>query len=125
MQVHRDIMDGRYSAPPFGGRPGVAWVSPAAQVDPGARLEGPLFIDAGCVIKAGAQVGPHTVLGEGCRVDEEATVSGAIVWPHSHIGRAAEVRDVIVGYGCRIGDHARIVRGMIGDRSEIAEYSQL
>src|SRR5258705_12980858 len=34
MQVHRDIMDGRYWAPPFRGRPGLAWVSPEAQVDP-------------------------------------------------------------------------------------------
>src|SRR3954462_13048859 len=43
MQVHRDIMDGRYSAPPFDGRPDVAWVSPGARVAEGVRLEGPLF----------------------------------------------------------------------------------
>ena len=35
MQVHRDIMDGRYSMPPFNGEPGVAWVSPTARVDDG------------------------------------------------------------------------------------------
>ena len=33
MQVHRDIMDGRYAAPPFDGQPGLAWVSPDAQVE--------------------------------------------------------------------------------------------
>ena len=33
MQVHRDIMDGRYSMPPFNGEPGVAWVAPTARVD--------------------------------------------------------------------------------------------
>jgi mannose-1-phosphate guanylyltransferase len=63
MQVHRDIMDGRYSMPPFNGRPGVAWVAPTARVDAGASLEGPLFVDDGCVVKAGARLGPYTVLG--------------------------------------------------------------
>jgi NDP-sugar pyrophosphorylase family protein len=125
MQVHRDIMDGRYAAPPFDGRPGLAWISPQAHVDKGAQLEGPLFIDAGCVVKAGARVGPYTVLGEGCEVDERAIVSGAIVWPRTHVGAEAEVRDVVIGRNCRIGNNARIVRGMVGDKTEIAEYSQL
>jgi NDP-sugar pyrophosphorylase family protein len=125
MQVHRDIMDGRYSAPPFRGRPGLAWVSPEAQVDPGALLEGPLFIDAGCVVKAGARIGPHTVLGEQCRIDEGVHLSGAILWPHSHVAREAEVHDVIIGSGCRIGGNASILRGVIGDKTEIAEFSRL
>src|SRR5216117_3865080 len=38
MQVHRDIMDGRYTAPPFVGQHGLTWVSPHAQVEEGARL---------------------------------------------------------------------------------------
>jgi NDP-sugar pyrophosphorylase family protein len=125
LQVHRDIMDGRYTAPPFNGQPGLVWVSPEAQVDTGARLEGPLFIDAGCVVKADARIGPYTVLGEHCRVDEGATVSGAVVWPHSHIAREADVRDAIIGRGCRIGGNASILRGVLGDKTEIAEYSRL
>jgi NDP-sugar pyrophosphorylase family protein len=125
MQVHRDIMDGRYAAPPFGGRPGLAWISPQAHVDKGAQLEGPLFIDAGCVVKAGARIGPYTVLGEGCEVDERAVVSGAIVWPRTHVGAEAVVRDVVIGRNCRVGNNARIVRGIVGDRTKIAEYSQL
>ena len=125
MQVHRDIMDGRYTAPPFIGQPGLTWVSPQAHVENGARLEGPLFIDAGCVIKAGARIGPHTVLGEDCRVDDDANVSGTIVWPHSHIAREAEVRDAIIGRGCRIGGNATVVGGVLGDKTEIAEYSRI
>ena len=125
MQVHRDIMDGRYTAPPFSGHRGLTWVSPQAHVDDGARLEGPLFIDAGCVVKAGAWIGPHTVLGEGCRVDEGARLSGAIVWSGSHIAREADVRDAIIGRGCRIGENATVVGGVLGDNTDIAEYSRL
>ena len=47
---------------------------------PGARLEGPLFVDDGCVVKAGARLGPYTVLGKNCQVGRgRATSSGAIV----------------------------------------------
>src|ERR671913_572348 len=87
MQVHRDIMDGRYSMPPFNGEPGMAWVAPTAHIDPHARIEGPLFVDDGCVVKAGARLGPYTVLGRNCQVDGDANVSGAIIWADSRIGR--------------------------------------
>src|SRR6202158_1463813 len=44
MQVHRDIMDGRYRCPPFAGSTAALWVSPKARVEEGARLDGPCFI---------------------------------------------------------------------------------
>src|SRR5512143_599038 len=59
MQVHRDTMDGRYSAPPFDGAPRpLAWVSPGARIERGAALEGPCFIDEGTIVKPGARIGP-------------------------------------------------------------------
>jgi NDP-sugar pyrophosphorylase family protein len=125
MQVHRDIMDGRYSMPPFNGQPSVAWVSPDAKIDSGSRIEAPAFIDDGCVVKSGARIGPYTVLGKHSHVDEEANVSGAIVWPDARIGREAEVRDAIIGRGSRIGRNASIQRGVLGDKTDIADYSRL
>ncbi len=125
MQVHRDIMDGRYSMPPFNSAQGLAWVSPAARVDTGARLEGPLFVDEGCVVKAGARLGPYTVLGRNCHVEEDAHISGAIVWPESHIGREAHLVDAIVGRSGEIGRNAYLMGGVLGDNTHIAEYSRL
>src|SRR5258706_7794871 len=46
MEVHHDIMDGRYSAPPFDGTPS-AWISPDARVEDGVEVIGPCFIDEG------------------------------------------------------------------------------
>src|SRR5205814_1132384 len=45
MQVHRDIMDGRYRAAPFAGASSAVWTSPDARVEEGATLEGPCFVD--------------------------------------------------------------------------------
>ena len=125
MQVHRDIMDGRYSMPPFNGEPGMVWVAPTARVDESARLEWPLFVDEGCVVKAGARLGPYTVLGRNCQVEADANVSGAIVWADSRIGREAGVTDTIIGRSGHIGRHARLRGGVLGDATSIAEYSRL
>jgi NDP-sugar pyrophosphorylase family protein len=125
MQVHRDIMDGRYSMPPYNGEPGIAWVSPSARVDAAARLEGPLFVDDGCVVKARARLGPYTVLGRNCHVEEDANVSGAIVWAESQVAREAQLIDTIVGKAGEIGRNAHLHRGVLGDKTHIAEYSRL
>lgn len=126
MQVHRDIMEGRYAAPPFSGRTdGFAWVSPDARVEEGARIVGPAFIDEGAVIRSGAQVGSHAVIGRQTQIDEDAMVSGSIIWAHSRIGREANVRDCIVGRGCHVGSSATLRGHVLGDKSDIAEHSRL
>jgi len=125
MQVHRDIMDGRYSMPPFSGERGKACMASSANVSDRAQLDGPLFIDEGCDIRAGATIGPYTVLGRNCRVDEDARVSGAIVWPETHIGREARVTDAILGRACAIGRNATLSHGVLGDNTHIADHSRL
>ena len=125
MQVHRDIMDGRYSMPPFNGAAGKTWVSPGATIDPAAELAGPMFIDEGCTVHTGAQLGPYTVLGRNCEVGEGVALSGSIVWPDSTIAREARIADSIIGRACRIERNAVINRDVLGDRTQIAEYSRL
>jgi mannose-1-phosphate guanylyltransferase len=125
MQVHRDIMDGRYSMPPFNGTRGMAWISPSARVDSRAHLEGPLFVDDGCVVGAGVRLGPYTVLGKQCHVDEGANVSGLIAWAGSRIGREAVVSDTIIGRSARIGRNTTLRGGVLGDETSLADYSRL
>ena len=43
VQVHRDIMDGRYQAAPFAGTNSGICVAPTARVEDGARLEAPVL----------------------------------------------------------------------------------
>jgi mannose-1-phosphate guanylyltransferase len=125
MQVHRDIMDGRYLMPPFNGEPALAWVAPTARVHPDAQLEGPLFVDEGCVVESGARLGPYTVLGKHCQVEENAHLSGVIAWADSRIGREARVTDSIIGRSGQIGRNAQLRGGVLGDSTSIADYSRL
>jgi NDP-sugar pyrophosphorylase family protein len=126
MQVHRDIMDGRYAAPPFAGTAQKAWVADSARLEDGAELHGPCFVDEGVVMKPGARVLPYSVIGRHTHVDEGAVVEGAIVWPNGWIGREAFVRNSILGRNCHIGRNAVLERELVlGDKTVITDYSRL
>src|SRR3954447_23577929 len=61
-EVHRDIMDGRFQAPPFAGESSNVFIDAGARIDEGAVIEGPVFLDDGVVVKAGARIGKYSVL---------------------------------------------------------------
>jgi len=129
MQVHRDIMDGRYinhKAAPFMTAPGAAWVSPGARIEDGAIVEGPCFVDEGAIVKAGARVSSYSVVGRQCHIEEHAILDRAIVWANSRISQEAVVRRSILGRHCHIGRNASIEDGVVlGDKSVVTDYSRL
>lgn len=126
LQVHRDIMDGRFLAPPFDAGQGGAVVADGARIEDGAVLEGPCFVDEGTLVKSGARVRPYSVIGRQCTVEEGAMIDGAIVWPNTWIGRHAEVRDAILGRHCDVGRSVTIGAGVVlGDKSSLTEYSRV
>src|SRR6185503_1434781 len=125
MQVHRDIMDGRYTAAPFvGGHPG-ACVAPTARVEDGATINAPCFIDEETIVKAGATIGPYSVIGRHCHIEEHATVERSIVWANTRISQEAVVRQSILGRQCHVGRSAVVADIVLGDKSLITDYSRL
>jgi NDP-sugar pyrophosphorylase family protein len=128
MQVHRDIMDGRYKPRRGSALQGSAAVSvsPQARLEEGVVVAGPCFVDEGAVIKSGARIGPYSVIGRQCHLEEHATVERAIVWANSRISQEAVVRRSILGRHCHIGRSAIIDDGVVlGDKSVVTDYSRL
>jgi mannose-1-phosphate guanylyltransferase len=126
MQVHRDIMDGRYLANPFDKAPASAWVSPGARVEDGAIIEAPCFIDHGAVVKAGSRIAPYSVVAHECHIEEQAVIDQAILWANTSVRQEAVVRRSIVGRQCHIGRSASLENGVVlGDKSVITDYSKL
>jgi NDP-sugar pyrophosphorylase family protein len=124
-QAHRDIMDGHFPAPPFLSSIGQPVISPDARIEPGAIIEGPCFIDMGTVVKAGATIGPYSVIGAGCDIAEGAHINGAILWPGTCVGSHARITGAIAGHGCRFGEHVEIGDdAMFGDQSVVTDYSR-
>ena len=126
-QVHRDIMDHNFAAPPFEGSPrSFTMVSPEARIEDGARVEGPCFIDEGTIVKSGARIAPYSVLGRQCHIEEEAQVDGSIIWANTRVGRDATVRQSILGRHCHVGRSAVLDGGIVlGDKSVVTDYSKL
>jgi NDP-sugar pyrophosphorylase family protein len=126
MQVHQDIMEGRYKLEPFRRAPNTVSVAPGARVEEGAVVEGPCYVGEGAVVKAGARIGAHTVLGRQCHVEEQAVVEGSIVWAGTRIGHGAVVKRSILGRQCHVGRSATLDEGVVlGDKSVVTDYSRL
>jgi NDP-sugar pyrophosphorylase family protein len=125
VQVHEDIMDNRFHAPPFNGAGTTNWVSPDARVEEGAVLESPCFVDAGSVIKAGAKVGRYSVVGHQCHVEENASIEHSIIWANTRISQEAAVRRSILGRHCHIGRNAVVEQAVLGDKSAVTDYSRV
>jgi NDP-sugar pyrophosphorylase family protein len=125
-QVHRDIMDGRFTAPPFAHLSSPrACVSPEARIEDGAAIEGPCFIDEGVLVKAGARIGPYAVIGRQTQIDERAIVESAIVWPNCRVGEEAVVRNAILGRHCHVGRSVTLDRGaVLGDKTTLTDFTR-
>ena len=127
MQVHRDIMDGRFQAPPFAGEPaGHVHRGEDVRIEDGAHVEGPVFLDEGTVVRAGARIGPYSVLGRGCQVEGDSRISGSIVWGNSRIGQEATLQDAITGRHVHVGRGAVVQPGaVLGDKTALTDYSRV
>ena len=123
-QAHRDIMDGRYPAPPFGGQAGTTVLAPDARIDEGAEVVGPCFVGAGVTVKRGARIGPYSVIGPHCHIAEGAAIEGAILWPNTWVDNEARLTATIAGRHCYFGRNVTIGASLFGDKSVITDYSQ-
>ena len=78
------------------------------------------------VTQAGAHIGPYSVIGRQCHIEEHAVLDNAIVWANSRISQEAVVRRSILGRHCHIGRNAVVEDGVVlGDKSVVTDYSRL
>jgi mannose-1-phosphate guanylyltransferase len=126
VQVHQDIMRGRFGAGPFReGEAAQPRIAADAVVDPSATIEGPCFIGEQARIGAGARIGSHSVVGTGCTVGANAVLDGAILWPNCRIGNDSTIREAILGRDCQIGEHVVVSSGAsLGNGSVLTDYSK-
>jgi NDP-sugar pyrophosphorylase family protein len=127
MQVHRDIMEGRYAAAPFRHlAPPRTSIAPDARIEDGAIIEGPCFIDEGCLIKAGARIGPYSVIGRQSQIEENAIVDGAILWPNCRVAEDAAMYQAIAGRNCHVGRSVIVNPGaVLGDKTALTDFTRV
>jgi NDP-sugar pyrophosphorylase family protein len=73
----------------------------------------PVLIGKNCEISQDAQVGPHTVLGDGCRIRSGAVVENSILWDGATIGSDATVQNSVIGKDATVESGTKVVDATI------------
>jgi mannose-1-phosphate guanylyltransferase len=125
LEVHRDILHGRFPvalmAEPVSG----GWIHADAGVDPGAELRPPFFVGPGCRAEAGCVLGPDAVLTESVTLGAGAEVSDSVLWQGVGIGRGARIHGSLLSAGVRIGDNVLVAPGaVLGEGTHVTDYSR-
>jgi len=124
LQVHRDILRGRFrvaleAAPRSGG-----FVADGARVHEGAELEAPFYVGPGCEVEAGARLGPDAVLVRDVSVRSGARVRDSVLWPGAEAGASATIETSLIGPGVRVGAHASVRGAVLGEGTRVSDHSQ-
>ncbi len=121
LSAQRDVLNGEVDVE----IPGFAlgeriWLGEGAEIDPGARIDGPAVIGENCRIEQGAHLREFTVLGANVMVKEGAFLHRAVVHDNAYIGPVTNLRGCIVGKNCDIRHGARLEEGVVvGDDCSI------
>jgi mannose-1-phosphate guanylyltransferase / phosphomannomutase len=120
-RAHQDILDRRVNLD-IGGfevHPGV-WLGEGAEVDPDARLDGPVLIGDFAKVERDAHLREYSVIGSGVVVKSGAFLHRAIVHDNAYIGQGASLRGCVVGRSADVKRGGRVEDGVIvGDNANI------
>ncbi|HEX8862365.1 MAG TPA: sugar phosphate nucleotidyltransferase [Actinomycetes bacterium] len=126
-RAHQDILDGRVHLD-LGGfevRPGL-WLGEGAEVDPDARLDGPVLIGDFAKVERNAHLREYSVIGNGVVVKSGATLHRAIVHDNAYIGPGASLRGCVVGRSADVKRAGRVEDGVVvGDNANIGHSAIL
>jgi mannose-1-phosphate guanylyltransferase/phosphomannomutase len=125
VRAHRDVLDGRVQIeiPGFGLGEGI-WLGEGSEVDPAAKVEGPVIIGDYCRIDAGVQVREYSVLGSNVRVGPDAFIHRAIVHDNAYLGPGVRLRGCVVGRSSDLRRGARCEEGVVlGDECFVGEHA--
>lgn len=121
LEAHYDIMSGRIEIPKFLG----LFNRHQSKRVSGVFIDELSLVHEECIIKPEAVI-EYSVIGKNCLIGEGATIRNSVIWPGTRIERHAFLDSCIIGKNCYIGELAKVNHGKIlGDKSVIADYSQL
>jgi NDP-sugar pyrophosphorylase family protein len=125
LEVHRDILRGRFPVALGAKQERGGWIHPEARVHARAVLEGPFYVGPGCVVSEDARLGPDAALLSDVHLAQKAVVRDSILWEGCRVGEGAELSGAILGTRCRVGPFAKIARGAVfGEGAWIPDFSR-
>ncbi|MDR2657159.1 MAG: hypothetical protein LBB86_04960, partial [Oscillospiraceae bacterium] len=106
--------------------PNGIWRADNVIVHPEARLEAPCLLDTGVQVGAGASIMAGSVLGEGVKVDERATIKRSVLWKNAKVGRDAALRGSVIGEDAQVSEGASAFEdAALGDNAVLGARARL
>jgi NDP-sugar pyrophosphorylase family protein len=124
LQVHRDILSGRFPVALDAEAARGGFVAAGARVAAGAALTPPFFVGPGCVVDDSASLGPDAVLVADVVLRQGARVRDSVLWKGVEVEEHGVVESSLIGPAARIGRHARVRAAVLGEASVVSDYSQ-
>lgn len=100
LRATRDLLDGKHAG----------FTPPEAPDLPGIHVQPPVLLGRGLFLSAGSSIGPYTVLGDGCTVEDAVELTGCVLGKNCHIGAGTRAQDLICLDDVRLPRDARPTR---------------
>ena len=125
VKVHQDVLDGKVAVDVRGFRAGDnVWLGEGSEVDPDARIEGPVIIGENCRVEAGAQLREYSVLGSNVMVRSDAYIQRSVVHDNAYLSAGVRLRGTVIGRSCDLRAHARCEEGVVlGDNCFVGDHA--
>ncbi len=124
LQVHEDILSGRFPVPLDGRRRGEGFVHATARVADDVVLDGHFYVGPGCEVASGARLGPCATLVADVRIESGAHVRESVLWRGVSLGRDSEVARCLLGLGAALGRSAVVHDIVLGEGSVLSDFSR-
>lgn len=126
-QAHQDVLDKAIDVQI--NLPKIAdniWVGEGTEMDASVQMEGPIIIGKNCRIGTDVYLGPGTVIGDNCIIQEKASLKHPVIWSNSYIGNEASIRASIICNNATIHRGAELLEGcVIGQGSIIGQEAHI
>lgn len=126
-RANADVLLGRVRTGSLGREiaPGV-FAAGDVEIDPTAKLTGPIYLGNGVKVGASAEIIGPTVLRDYVSVDYGALVDRSLVWRNTYIGDRTELHGAIVGRQCALKSRVTLEEGsVIGDHSVVNDGARV
>lgn len=110
LQVHSDLLSGRFPHEFTAPRRGRGYVETSATVHSSAILEGAFYIGPGCRVGAGSRIREGAALLANVRI-EGGSVGRSVLWDGTEVGEGSLVEGALLAKGVRVGRHCQVGPG--------------
>jgi mannose-1-phosphate guanylyltransferase len=93
-------------------------IAAGAELADGAEVEGPALVADGARVEAGATVGPRAVIGPGCEIGAGAAIESSVLLEGCRVGERATVSGAVLGAEVEVESGAAVVAGSVIGKGE-------